>query len=64
MTYTKNMRINNWATGLMALFLVLVVLTGIGLFAWWAFSWSTHTLAWFIFIFGSILGSVKVKSPK
>lgn len=44
-----------------ALILVAVLLAVI-LFGWWAFSWSTHTLVWFIFIFGSVLGSVKVRT--
>ncbi len=42
------------------LLIFLAVLGGIGLFAWWAWTWTTHTLVWFIFIFGSVLGSVKV----
>lgn len=54
----------NWTTGIVALFIFLAILTGIGLFAWWAFSWTTHTLVWFIFIFGSVLGSVKVRASK
>ena len=40
----------------------IAVLLGVGLFAWWAYSWETHTLVWFTFIFGSILGSVKVRT--
>jgi len=54
---TRDMRIGI-TTGV--LFISLLVL--VGLFAWWAFTWSTHTLVWAIFIFGSILGSVKVRS--
>lgn len=57
-------RIKSWGkdgtTAFVALLLLLAVLTGIGLFAWWAFSWTTHTLVWFVFIFGSLLGSVKI----
>lgn len=52
------------AGALAIIFTLLAVLLGLGLFAWWAFSWSTHTLVWFIFIFGSVLGSVKVKTGK
>lgn len=47
-----------------ALLIFLAVLTGIGLFAWWAFTWSTHTLVWMVFIFGSVLGSVRVRAGK
>ncbi len=51
------------AAGALAIILLfLAVLAGVGLFAWWAFTWSTHTLVWFIFIFGSLLGSVRVKA--
>ena len=53
-----------WKEGVNALnILVLVafILALIGLFAWWAFTWSTHTLVWAIFIFGSVLGGTKVK---
>lgn len=50
--------------GLIAGILFLLILTGIGLFAWWAFSFSTHTLVWLIFIFGSVLGSVRVRAGK
>lgn len=40
------------------LFAVLIFLSlTIGI-AWWAWSWSTHTIVWFIFVFGSLLGSV------
>jgi hypothetical protein len=52
------------AGAILALFLVLLLLTGVGVFAWWAFSWTTHTLVWFIFIFGSLLGSVRVRSSR
>jgi len=52
----------NTAVTLLAALILLVVLGGIGLFAWWAWSWSTHTLAWFIFIFGSLLGGVRIKA--
>jgi len=51
-------------TAAVALLFLVIVLVGVGLFAWWAFSWTTHTLVWFIFIFGSILGSVRVKASK
>ena len=51
-------------TVVIALLILLIVLGGIGLFAYWAFSWSTHTLVWFIFIFGSLLGSIKVRNSK
>ena len=53
---TNDMKVGLWAGILFVLILALV-----GLFAWWAFSWSTHTLVWFIFIFGSIFGSVRVR---
>jgi hypothetical protein len=59
-------RSKNWLTDGVgvagALLFLVAVLLSIGLFAWWAFSWSTHTLVWFIFIFGSLLGSVKVRT--
>lgn len=60
-----NDRLKTWGTNgatnaFVALLFLLAILTGIGIFAWWAFTWSTHTLAWAIFIFGSLLGSVKV----
>ena len=52
-------------TGVAVAATVLVaILVAIGVFAWWAFTWSTHTLAWAIFIFGSVLGSVKVRTSK
>ena len=61
-------RYENWlkdGTGVAGvLFLLLAILTIVVLFAWWAFTWSTHTLAWAIFIFGSVLGSVKVRTAK
>ena len=47
-----------------ALLVLIAVLGAVGLFAWWAFTWSTHTLVWAIFIFGSLLGSVRVKASK
>ena len=50
------------AVTIAVLLLFLAVFFGLGLFAWWAFSWTTHTLVWFIFIFGSVLGSVRIKS--
>lgn len=54
---TKNMiQGTSTALGILAITAIFLALT-IG-FAWWAFSWSTHTLVWFIFVFGSILGSV------
>jgi len=62
MTRTISSLSANWTTGILALLIFLAILTGIGLFAWWAFSWTTHTIVWFIFIFGSLLGSVKVRS--
>ena len=47
--------------GLLFSFFLMVL----GVFAWWAFSWSTHTLVWAIFIFGSLLGSTsRVKKLK
>lgn len=54
---TKDMKAGLWAGILLVIILALV-----GLFAWWAWSWSTHTLVWFIFVFGSLFGSVKVKT--
>jgi hypothetical protein len=53
-----------WADGLTALIVLVAVFAILGLFAWWAFTWTTHTLVWFIFIFGSVLGSVKVRASK
>jgi len=50
------------ATVFTTLIILALLLVGLGVFAWWAFSWSTHTLVWFIFIFGSLFGSVKVRT--
>ena len=55
--------VNGTAVGVAAL-IAVALLGAVGLFAWWAFTWTTHTLVWFIFIFGSVLGSVKVSSGK
>lgn len=55
---------NSEVTGLLAGIILIILFAGFGLFAWWAFSWSTHTLAWAIFIFGSVLGSVKVAAKR
>lgn len=52
---TKDMKI-----GIYAAFIMLLLFGAIGLFAWWAFTWTTHTLVWFIFIFGSLLGTVRI----
>ena len=54
---TKDMKL-----GIITGIMLILALIFVGLFAWWAFTWSTHTLVWAIFIFGSILGSVKVRS--
>lgn len=61
---TTKFRIDNPGPAVMAMVFLLLfaILTGLGLFAYWAFSWTTHTLVWFIFIFGSVLGSVRIKS--
>lgn len=60
---TKNM--NQGAINAFVVFIAVSIFLAftVGL-AWWAWSWSTHTLAWAIFVFGSILGGigrVKVK---
>ena len=52
---------DEWTKGLVGLFALLILLSLFVLFGLWAFSWSTHTLVWFIFIFGSLFGSVKLK---
>lgn len=45
-----------------ALLLLLAVFGIFGLFAYWAWTWSVHTLVWAIFIFGSVLGGIRVKT--
>lgn len=59
-------KINNPSPAVVASFIVsfTALFVGLGLFIWWSFSFSTHTLAWLIFIFGSVLGSIKVRSGK
>lgn len=63
--YKQIFKINNPGgviTGTLVGFILSLLLITIGLFAYWAFSFSTHTLVWLIFIFGSVLGSVRIKS--
>ncbi len=59
LTDVAEWRISNVLAGLL---LLTVIFGALGLFAWWAFTWSTHTIVWTIFIFGSLLGSIRVKA--
>lgn len=58
----KTFRIENPSPAIVAtaIGIFLLYLVGMGLLAWWAFSWSTHTLAWFIFVFTTLLGGSRV----
>jgi hypothetical protein len=62
---TRNLseiKLNTPSVVLTALLITVLVFGLVGLFAWWAFSFSTHTLVWLIFIFGSVLGSVRIRA--